>query len=409
LSESKGASTSQANTSSAQTGQTHQGAAGTPLEGVRVLEFGTVVMAPYAGKVLVDMGADVVKIEPPGGDIGKRTGPIGRSLSTLTLSLNAGKRSIVLNAKDTEDREIVNDLIRWADVVVTNLLPRRQKAFGVDWESVRSVDDTTILVTGQGYAAESEHADKPSYDDLAQAASGVADTHRLRDGEPQFSPYLVADKVCGITMAQAALAALFQRTRTGRGQWVDVPMVDTMAAFTMLEHLGRQTLSPYDGEPGWPRVLEPEHRPLRAVDGWICVMPYTDSNWKDFCQLIDRPDYLDHPDLVTNAARSVNPGLYEQIVADYAGQRTVAQIEAECEPLRIPVQRVVRVDDLTTDPYLSQRPFIRHMDHSVEGEFVFVGSPLDFAGSDPVEPVECSLPDADRDEILAMLGREDSE
>lgn len=382
----------------------------TPLAGVTVLEVGTVIMAPYAGKVLRDLGADVIKAEPPGGDIGRRiglTGPGGTSV--LAMNLNAGKRSIVVDARAPAGRRVMDRLLAWADIVLTNTLPARREEFGLSWDHVRSVNARAILVTGQGYASDSAQGDSPAYDDIVQAASGLADTYRLRDGEPRYSPYVVADKVCGMTMAQSALAALHRRSVDGEGCWVDVPMVDTMAAFTLVEHMGGATLDPPEGDVGWSRVLAPEHRPHPALDGWVCVMPYTDANWRRFCALIERPDYLTHPRVATNRDRSADPTLYEQILADYAAPRTCAQIEAECAAAGIPVSRVSRIDGLTDDPYLAARPLLTRAHHEREGDYVHVSGPAVFHGRERPGPADSAALDGDRREVLALLGLADDE
>ncbi|GAA4514371.1 CaiB/BaiF CoA transferase family protein [Brevibacterium yomogidense] len=377
---------------------------GAPLEGVKVLEVGTVIMAPYAGKVLRDLGADVIKAEPPGGDIGRRIGILGpQGTSVLAMNLNAGKRSIVVDAQSPEGRHEMEALIGWADIVLTNTLPARRRRFGLDWEQVRAANPQAILVTGQGFASDSAHADTPAYDDIIQAASGLADTYRLRDGEPCYSPYVVADKVCGMTMAQSALAALHRRALDGEGCWVDVPMVDTMAAFTLVEHMGGSTFAPPDGPVGWSRVLAPEHRPHPTRDGWVCVMPYTDANWRRFCELIDRPDYLTHPQVATNRDRSADPTLYEQILAEYAATRTCARIEEECAARGIPAHRVTRVDDLVDGPYLGGRPVLTHARHTDEGDYVHVSGPAVFHGHDRPGPADSAMLDGDRAAILAML------
>ena len=381
-----------------------------PLDGVRVLEVGTVIMAPYAGKVLRDLGAEVIKAEPPGGDIGRRIGLLGPSgTSVLAMNLNAGKRSIVVDARAPEGRRVMDGLIAWADIVLTNTLPARREEFGLSWDHVRSVNPRAILVTGQGFASDSERGNSPAYDDIVQAASGVADTYRLRDGEPRYSPYVVADKVCGMTMAQSALAALHRRSVDGEGCWVDVPMVDTMAAFTLVEHMGGATFSPARGDVGWSRVLAPQHRPHPALDGWVCVMPYTDANWHRFCALIERPDYLTHPQLATNRDRSADPTLYEQILADYAAQRTCAQIEAECAAAGIPVSRVARVDDLADDPYLATRPLLSRASHEREGDYVHVSGPAVFHGHERPGPEDSAVLDGDREAVLALIGIADEE
>lgn len=375
------------------------------LDGLKILELGTVIMAPYAGKILADFGADVIKVEQPGGDIGRRIGLTGDSgTSVLTLNLNANKRSIEIDMGCREGRDLLADLIRWSDAIITNLLPRRRARYGLDWETVHGINPQTILCTAQGFSSFSPERDRPAYDDIVQAGSGLSDTYRLRDGQPAYSPNVVADKVCGMTMAQAVLAALHGSRTTGRGTWVDVPMIDTMAAFTLVEHLGGQTYRPPRGDVGWSRVLTPEHRPHRALDGYVCVMPYTDRNWYDFCLLIGRPDYLDHPDLATNQARTRNPVAYEAVLAEYVAPRTCEQIRQECDSVLIPVQKVVRIDELTGDGYLAESPMLARRHHPTEGEYIHVGSPVTFSDH-PRPPIrEASQLDADRADIVGGLG-----
>lgn len=375
-----------------------------PLDGVRVLEAGTVIMTPYAGKVLRDLGADVIKADPPGGDIGRRAGLLGPDGgSVLSRQLNAGKRSIVVDARTESGRRELDALVGWADIILTNTLPGRRTEFGLDWEQVRANNPRAILVTGQGFATDSDRADDPAYDDIVQAASGLADTYRLRDGAPGYSPYVVADKLCGTTMAQSALAALHRRSVDGAGCWVDVPMVDTVAAFTLVEHMGGTAFDPPAGPVGWSRVLAPEHRPHPTRDGWICVMPYTDANWRAFCGILGRPDLVEDPRVATHRARSGDPSFYEQILADYARTRTSAQIESECAAAAIPARRVARIDDLTSDPYLGERPFLERTPHP-DGEQIHLSSPVVFHGH--ARPATAPDPgaDADRAAILQMLG-----
>lgn len=378
---------------------------GPALDGLKVLELGTVIMAPYAGKILADLGATVIKAEQPGGDIGRRIGLVGEpGTSVLSMNLNASKRSIEIDAGREADQPILEHLIEWSDVIITNLLPRRRKRYGLDWENVHRLNPRTILCTAQGFSSHSAHGDRPAYDDIIQAGSGLADTYRLRDGRPSYSPYVVADKVCGMTMVQAVLAALFATRSTGEGNWVDVPMMETMAAFTLVEHLGGQTYSPPRGDVGWSRVLSPEHRPHQALDGYICVMPYTDRNWTDFCALIERPDYLDHPDLCSNQARTSNPKVYESVLADYAATRSCAQIKAECEAWSIPVQEVTRVDDIPASDYLGASDMLSQQSHSTEGGYIHIGSPVTFSDRPRPAVQESPALDSDRSEVLDLIG-----
>lgn len=380
------------------------------LSGLKVLELGTVIMAPYAGKILADLGADVIKAEQPGGDIGRRIGLGGaEGASVLSMNLNANKRSIEIDAGSEEDKPVLKGLIGWADVIITNLLPRRRARYGLDWPSVQQINPRTVLCTAQGFSSHSSRADSPAYDDIIQAGSGLSDTYQLRDGEPAYSPYVVADKVCGMTMVQAVLAALYSARQTGEGTWVDVPMVETMSAFTLVEHLGGQTYSPPRGDVGWSRVLAPEHRPHPAQDGHICVMPYTDKNWADFCSLIDRPDYLDHPNLRSNQDRTRNPRMYEAVLAEYVSTRTCAQIEQECRDYSIPVQKVVRIEEIPSDPYLGGSPMLTHVQDEEVGTYLHIGTPLTFKGRPRPDVRSTSNLNADRAEILELIGVHHSE
>lgn len=374
------------------------------LKGLRVLEIGSVIMAPYAGKLFRDLGANVIKAEPPVGDIGRHIGDIGPSgTSLLHMNLNAGKRSIVADASSASGRQLLKSLIMWSEIILTNVLPRRRMDFGLEWESVEKINSSTILVTAQGYATSSSLGNVPAYDDVVQAASGIADTYRLRDGAPGYSPYVVADKVCGMAMVQAGLAALHQRTKTGVGTWVDVPMVDVMSAFNFVEHLGGKTTKPPVGAAGWSRVLEASHRPHRAVDGWICVLPYTDSNWTAFCDLADRSDLAVHPRLSSSRLRSSNPKLYESAIADYVKDRTCEEIQTDCRAIGVPVQPVISVSDLTEDEYLLSRNLLRVSEHEKEGSYVHVASPLEFHGSERVQPADSPALGADRVSVLTEL------
>ena len=377
-----------------------------PLDGIKVVEIGSVIMVPYAGKILRDLGADVVKMEPPEGDIGRRIGgmaPGGTGL--LHLNLNAGKRSVVVDAKSSGGSGVLNDLLRWADIVLTNVLPNRRAEFGLSWDSVVAVNPDVILVTAQGFATDTDFGDLPAYDDIVQAASGVSDTYRLRDGTPQYTPYVVADKVCGMAMVNAGLAALHRRNAGGSGCWVDVPMADVMAAFNLVEHLGGATLEPPSGPVGWNRVLEPMHRPHRAIDGWMCVMPYTDADWVRFCRMIGKQELAEDSRLSTNQARTSSPSLYEQVIADYVGPRSCDTILRECAEVRVPVQQVNRVADIPNDAYFRARPFLSRSVHQAEGRYVHVGNPLVFHGSERVGAADSPILGADEDSVRADVRR----
>ncbi|HEY5109415.1 MAG TPA: CoA transferase, partial [Acidimicrobiales bacterium] len=205
-----------------------------PLHGVRVLDLSSVIMGPLATQILGDLGADVITVEDPKGTLSRvmTAGPVPQ-LSGLALNLLRNKRSVVLDLKDPEGRQRLLDIAATVDVMVTNLRPATLGRLRLAYDDVREVRPDIVFCQAQGYPSDSPAADAPAYDDVIQAGSGIPDAFRRQGGVPVLVPTLVADKVSGLTIAYAVLAALFERERTGRGQQIEVPMIDVMTAFTL--------------------------------------------------------------------------------------------------------------------------------------------------------------------------------
>lgn len=358
-----------------------------PLAGVRVVEVSSVIMAPMAGRLLAKLGADVIKVEPPGGDVLRRVAaPGGRAMNGAVLTLNEGKRSVEIDAKTEDGRAALRRLMQKADIVLTNLLPHRRVAYGLDWPTVQGLDPRLILCTAQGYASDSDLADLPAYDDTVQAASGVCDVYGKSDGEPRYAPYVMADKICGLSMVYATLAALHSRHVTGAGQWVDVPMVDVMADFNCVEQLNDFAFDPPGGPAGWHRTVNPTRRPQRCLDGWICVLPYTDRDWGYFCALAQRPELIGDPRTADHAARVANTEAVQRAIAEWVGPLSMDEVEQRCQDARIPVQRVVAIEDLVTDTYLRGRGSMRRADHPSIGSYWSTSPGLTYSAT-PTGPV----------------------
>lgn len=377
-----------------------------PLEGVTVLEVSSVIMAPFAGRILAQLGADVIKLEPPGGDVLRRSAvPEGHGASGTVLILNEGKRSIEVDASTEEGRAIVHRLIRDVDVVLTNLLPRQRQRYGLDWAAVCRVNPRAILCTGQGYGSETDLGDRPAYDDTIQAASGVCDVNRLALGRPTFAPFVLADKVSGMAMVYALLAALYRRSVDGQGQWVDVPMLDVMADFNSVEQLNDAAFDPPAGPPGWHRTVDPERAPQECADGWVCVLPYTDRQWAAFCAMADRPDLASDARTATVGARGRHGGLVQQALAGFCRGRETAEVIERCGSAGVPCQEVVRMEDLTRSPYLTKRGSMTRRQHPVEGAYWSPSPGIRYSGT-PVAPEARPAPSVDehRVEILRELG-----
>ncbi|MET9217191.1 CoA transferase [Streptomyces sp. NPDC003300] len=353
---------------------------GGPLAGTVVIDCTSVVMGPYATSLLADLGAEVVKVEPPGGDIGRRIGPTAADgLSALSLRLLRNKTSVVLDLATGEDRRRFTDLVAGADAVVTNILPSARERLGLDYDALARVRPDIVLCTGQAYSSRSGLRDVSGYDDTVQALSGMADSYRLRGGEPAYSPSVTADKTCGLLMALATVSALYSRLRDGHGQWVDVPMVDNMAAFNLVEHLAGHTFDPPRGDIGWARSLAPARRPHPARDGWVCVMPYTDADWRRFLVLAGRDDLLDDPRFATAGQRGGRSDEVQAVIADYVSGRTVARIVSACRTARIACAPVRTLESLADDDYLRERRTVETLEHPAVGRYRNVRLPLDFS------------------------------
>lgn len=376
-----------------------------PLAGVTVLEVSSVVMAPMAGRIMAKLGAQVIRVEPPQGDVIRRTGAARHEgMTGAALALGDGKLNIAVDLRTEAGRTELRKLIARSDIVITNHLPKRRPGFGLDWESVREIDETTILCTAQGYSSLSARADVPAYDDTVQAAAGTCDIYAKSDGVPRYAPYVMADKICGLTMVYSVLAALHYRDRTGEGQWVDVPMVDVMADFNLIEQLNDYTFEPALGAAGWHRTLAPARKPHPTQDGWICVLPYTDQNWKDFLHLAGvvttKNGTVPFP---TNRDRNAHTEAVQGIIADYAATRSLAQIVRECSEIGVPVQPVNTIESLMQDPYLRSRDTVELIEHPSEGRIWRSTPNVGFSAS-PLGSVRVAgSVDQDRDEIIETL------
>lgn len=353
-----------------------------PLAGLRVLDITSVIMGPYATAQLGDMGADVIKVEPPTGDVARRLGPSRNpGMSAITLNLGRNKRSAVLDRGDEADLERLAELIATCHIVITNLRPGSRRRLGLDWPEVHRANPAAILCTAQAFASQSEKGDEPAYDDVIQAVSGMSDLYRRAWGTPGLSPSVLADKICGLVIVNCVLAALHSRASTGQGQWVDVPMADTMLAFNLVEHLAGRTFEPPIGGIGWSRTLVSERRPHQAVDGWICVMPYTDQNWIDFFGAAGRPDLAADSRFADSGARHENSVDLQRELANLISQRTVSEWLRHCRRRGIAAQPVLDLDEIDQNSYYAARHALIDARHPTEGDYKLIRFPADFSAT----------------------------
>jgi len=349
------------------------------LHGVRVVDCTTVVLGPWAAQQLGDLGADVIKVEPPEGDTTRQLGPMkNRDMGAFYLAVNRNKRSIVLDLKQEAARRVLLRLAERADVFLHNYRPRAAKRLGLSYEMFRAVNPGIVYVGTYGFRAAGPYGEKAAYDDVIQAASGIASLQSALVGEPRYVPTIVADKTSSMSALIAVLAALYHKARTGEGQEVEVPMFESLVAWVMVEHLYGETFVPAQENVGYRRILNRYRRPYKTKDGYLAILPYTDQNWRDFFQLAGRQDLLADPRFKTLGTRLRHiEFLYEEI-GKIAVTRTSAEWLADLDDKGIPSMIVNSLESLLTDPQLEATGFWQVVEHPSEGTLRLPGIPAKY-------------------------------
>src|SRR6201987_2110470 len=325
-----------------------------PLAGIKILDLTTVVLGPLATQILGDLGAEVIKLESPDGDIMRYAGPARhREMGHVFLNLNRNKRSLALDLKRPEAAPVLFALVAQSDVLMHNMRVQAMARLGFAWERLCEVNPRLVYCSAQGYGQNGPLADRPAFDDIIQGGSGLVALEMGTGGEARFVPTLIGDKTVGLTMVYAVMAALLQRERTGRGQAVEVPMLETMTAFVMAEHMGGLTFEPPLGPPGYSRMLAPDRRPHRTADGHICILPYTDRHWRDFFRLAGRPELAQDPRLTDAPTRSRHLAELYALVADCVRAGPTAWWLARLKAADIPCGPVNALAELPADRHLA--------------------------------------------------------
>jgi crotonobetainyl-CoA:carnitine CoA-transferase CaiB-like acyl-CoA transferase len=349
------------------------------LAGVRVVDCTTVVLGPWAAQQLGDLGADVIKVEPPEGDTTRQLGPMRNpDMGAFYLAVNRNKRSIVLDLKQESARAVLLRLAERADVFLHNYRPRAARRLGLSYEMFRAVNPRLVYVGTYGFRAAGPYGDKPAYDDIIQAASGLASLQSALAGEPRYVPTIVADKTSSMTLLAAVLAALYHQARTGEGQEVEVPMFESLAAWIMVEHLYGETFVPPLDTAGYKRVLSRYRRPFKTKDGYLAILPYTDQNWRDFFIIAGRQDLLDDPRFKTLGTRLRHIEMLYEELGKIATTRTNADWLAELDRANIPGMIVNSLETLLRDPQLEATGFWQIVEHPSEGTMRLPGIPATY-------------------------------
>jgi len=354
--------------------------ASAPLNGIRVLDMTSLGMGPLAAQILGDHGADVIKVEAPVGDIFRHVLPQrSPGMSHAFIQFNRNKRSIALDLKKPEGLAAMKRLVAGADVLLSNLRPAAMTRLGLTPAQLAQIKPGLIYCACYGYSEKGPYAGRPAADDTIQAMSGLAGLQQIAAGTPQFVPSVVADKAVGQAVANAVLAAIVHRLRTGEGQAIEVPMFETMVAFVMPEHMAGRTFEPPLGSAGYARIMNPQRKPYRTKDGYLCVMPYTTPQWLRFLRLAGRDDLAADPGIADAAERSRRFEELYGVIAGVMPQRTTEEWVALLLEHDILFGKVNTPDDLLRDPHLAAMDMFPRVEHPTEGPMRLIGFPMRYS------------------------------
>jgi crotonobetainyl-CoA:carnitine CoA-transferase CaiB-like acyl-CoA transferase len=355
---------------------------GGPLTGVRVVDVTQVVLGPFATQVLGDLGADVIKVESPAGDNTRQIGPSRTpGMGSYYANLNRNKRSVVLDLKRKPAMDALWRLIECADVFVHNMRIAAMERLGLDYASVAARNPRIVYASATGFRKGSSRQESPAYDDLIQGVSGMASLNAGPDGAPRYFPTVAADKLSGHVLASMIGMALFHRERTGEGQEVHVPMLETTLNFLLAEHFWYGTLGEPERGLGYPRMLTPYRRPFATKDGYLCVIAVSDAQWRAIFQAIGRSELINDPRYCSVYARAQNVEAVYEILAEGLKQRTSAEWSALLTANDVPNGPANSLHDLLSDDYLQETNFFQTMQHPQEGEVVVTAVPATFSAT----------------------------
>ncbi len=355
-----------------------------PLAGVKIVDMSSVVMGPFATLLMADMGAEVIKVENEDGKIkGDMMRYAGESptgdLGPIYMALNRNKRSVTINAKNADEKAALLELIKDCDIFFHNVRLAGMERLGLGYEDVKAVNPDIIYVHCAGFGDGGPYSTLQAYDDLVQAASGYAALDQLRSGgDPAYAPSLIADKTVGLFATYATLAALYHKEKTGQGQFVSVPMLESFTFFNMVENLYAATFKEEGGKMGYTRSINPRRRPYPTQNGYISIVPYVDAQWARFFEIGGRPGVFEDPRFSTYEERTKHTGELYAIIEEVAATKPTEEWLDILARENIPAMRFNEMENVLTDPHLEAVGFFEKREHELAGAYRAMRHPVSF-------------------------------
>jgi len=384
-----------------------------PLAGVKIIDMSSVVLGPFATLIFGDLGADVIKIEAgqkgKAGDMMRYAGasPTG-DLGPIYTSLNRNKKSVQLDAKEPDGKAAILAMLKDADVFFHNVRLAGMGRLGLDYESVKAINPGIVYVHCAGFGAGGPYEKRQAYDDLIQGASGFAALNAMRSGaDPEYAPSLVADKTVGLFATYATLAALYHKERTGEGQFVSVPMLESFTFFNMVENLYGETFLPGNGKLAYTRSINANRKPYKTKDGYIGLVPYSDKQWELFFDMGGRSGVFEDPRFSTYSARTENITELYAIIGEVALLKTTDEWLTLLDEANIPAMRYNEMGDVLTDEHLQAVGFFETREHPEAGAYRSMKHPVSFSRTPADIALDPPRLGADTETVLASLGLSD--
>jgi crotonobetainyl-CoA:carnitine CoA-transferase CaiB-like acyl-CoA transferase len=350
-----------------------------PLSGLRILDLTTVLFGPFGAQTLGDWGAEIIKVEGLGGDMWRNSGIFrNRGMSGQFMAANRNKRSIAVDLKHAQGKEVLRRLIPTVDALVSNVRPAGLARLGFSYETCRELNPRLVYAVATGFGQDGPWAARPAFDEVIQAASGFASAMGT-DEQPEFVPSLIGDKICGMAFTAAVTAALLHRERTGEGQMVEVPMLETLAAFNSIEMFGGKAFVPPIGPTGYKRMKA--RKPVKTKDGWLTMLPYSGENWVAFFEAVGHPECIEEFAVREPVARARNIDRIYDKMRDIAVTRTTAEWEELLLRIDVPHTAFARLAEVEQQEHLAAVGLFQEVEHPSEGKLLQARPPARFSKS----------------------------
>ena len=376
-----------------------------PLKGIKIIDASSILMVPYCTRLLADMGAEIIKVETLSGDNTRYIGPsINKGMAAVFLNINRNKKSISVDLKSADGRLIIYKLIKKSDVFVSNIRKASLEKLKLTHTDFIKINPKIITANAVGFSSRGPYAGLPAFDDTIQAISGMAAYQETYSDQPSYTSGATADKVTGLMLGMSILSALFNREKNGEGTELEVPMMETMVDFTLVEHLYGYNFLPPKAPPVYPRQSSPNRKPYKTLDGYIAVLPYSDDQWLRFFSIIKKENILKDPKFCSLESRNQNiDELYKILSEELKKRNTIFWIKNLREK-DIPSTKVNFPKDLFEDEHLKKTNFFKVQDNPTEVKLLYPSFPVEFNEDETAENLHAPSLGENTKEILTDLG-----